>query len=139
MTRREDGRLRVMIRCNKTEPLGQGRVVISYWPTADLVGAWLAGRGLAIEPLFCPFRGGHPQPCVLHDLAALRLIRRAAEEAGLPPEVVRAFSGHSMRIGAAQDLVSRGSDSVANMRAVGWTSMSVLGRYIAEAEHDVWA
>jgi len=139
VTRREHGRLRAVIRRSNTNPFGRGRVVISSRPTADLVGAWLAWRGPGIEPLFCPINHERPLPRALHDVAVQRLIRRAAKEAGLPPEVLRAFSGHSMRVGAAQDLVSRGRDAVAIMRAGGWTSISVLGRYIAEAEHDVWA
>lgn len=135
---REDGRLRVLIRRGKSDPYGLGRVAIASRPTAALVGAWLDWRGDGIEPLFCPIQQERPLPRALHDVAVQRLIRRAAAEAGLPPEVVRAFSGHSMRVGAAQDLVSRGRDAAAIMRAGGWKAMSVLGRYIQEAEHDIW-
>ncbi len=42
-----------------------------------------------------------------------------------------AFSGHSPRVGA-------GFDAAAIMRAGGWKSINVLGRYLEFAEHNVW-
>ena len=125
---REDGRLQVLIRRSKSDPYGLSRVAIASRPTTALVGAWLDCRGEGIEPLFCPIHQERPLPRALHDVVVQRLIRRAAAEAGLPPEVVRAFSGQSMRVGAAQDLVSRGRDAAVIMCAGGSKSMSVLGR-----------
>ncbi|WP_372922271.1 hypothetical protein [Roseovarius sp.] len=43
-----------------------------------------------------------------------------------------------MRVGAAQDLLRRGFDTAAIMRAGGWSSINVLSRYLAHAEHNVW-
>ena len=56
-----------------------------------------------------------------------------------PQIEVDAFSGHSMRVGAAQDLLCAGHDTAAIMRAGGWKSINVLGRYLELAEHNVWA
>jgi hypothetical protein len=45
-----------------------------------------------------------------------------------------------MRVGAAQDLLVRGIDTVGIiMRAGGWTSVHVLARYLEVAEHNVWS
>jgi integrase/recombinase XerD len=43
-----------------------------------------------------------------------------------------------MRVGAAQDLLRRGHDTAAIMRAGGWSSINVLSPYLAHAEHNVW-
>lgn len=43
-----------------------------------------------------------------------------------------------MRVGAAQDLLCAGHDIGAIMRAGGWKSIEVLGRYLETAEHNVW-
>ena len=67
-----------------------------------------------------------------------RLVKEGADRAGLDPCEARDFSGHSMRVGAAQDLLRRGFDTAAIMRAGGWTSINVLSRYLAYAEHNVW-
>nr|WP_275401730.1 tyrosine-type recombinase/integrase [Rhodosalinus halophilus] len=68
-----------------------------------------------------------------------RLVKDGARRAGFDPLEVRDFSGHSMRVGAAQDLLCRGHDTAAIMRAGGWKSVNVLARYLELAEHNVWA
>jgi len=50
-----------------------------------------------------------------------------------PAEVANQLSGHSLRIGAAQDLMSGGRDVVAIMKAGGWRSINVVARYIEAA------
>ena len=54
-------------------------------------------------------------------------------------EDIDAFSGHSLRVGAAQDLLCAGYDAAAIMRAGGWKSVNILGRYLEMAEHNVWS
>lgn len=66
------------------------------------------------------------------------IIKEAAAAAGLPPGDVAAFSGHSLRVGAAQDLLCAGFGTAAIMRAGGWKSTNVLVRYLEYAEHNVW-
>ena len=70
---------------------------------------------------------------------AKRVVKNAARRTGLDPAEVDAFSGHSMRVGAAQDLLKSGFDTAAIMRAGGWKSVNVLARYLEQAEHNVWA
>ena len=53
--------------------------------------------------------------------------------------VVGEFSGYSLRVGAAQDLLRKGFDTAAIMRAGGWKSVNKLSRYLEKAEHNVWA
>ena len=48
------------------------------------------------------------------------------------------ISGHSLRVGAAQDLLIKGHDTAAIMRAGGWRSLNVLSGYLNQAEHNVW-
>ena len=60
----------------------------------------------------------------------LRLIRESAQKAGFDRSIALAFSGHSMRVGAAQDLLCAGHDTAAIMRAGGWKSVDVLVRYL---------
>jgi integrase len=43
------------------------------------------------------------------------------------------FSGHSMRIGAAQDMMVAGFDILAIMQAGGWTTPHVVARYVERA------
>jgi hypothetical protein len=53
--------------------------------------------------------------------------------------VVADLSGHSMRVGAAQDLMADGLGILPIMQAGGWKSTNVLGRYVEHAEMGILA
>jgi integrase/recombinase XerD len=136
---RHDGTLRALIRRGKSDPFGMGRIAFSSHRSAELVAEWLAWRGPHIAPLFCPIYHEKPINRGLSTGKVKLIIKEAAAAAGLPVADVAAFSGHSLRVGAAQDLLCAGHDTAAIMRAGGWKSVSVLGRYLEHAEHNVWA
>lgn len=136
---REDGTLRVLIRRSKADPFGEGRLAFTSTKTASLVRDWLDWRGPSIKPLFCPVYQGKAIQRALSTTTVKALIKTSAKETGLPKEIVDQFSGHSLRVGAAQDLLCAGFDTVAIMRAGGWKSVNVLSRYLEKAEHNVWA
>lgn len=135
---RGDGTLGVTIRRSKSDPFGMGRIAFTSRRTADHVARWLDWRGPSIDPLFCGIYQGKPIDRALEATFVKRLIKDAAREAGLGQEAVDAFSGHSLRVGGAQELLMRGNDTVAIMRAGGWKSVAVLARYLEYAEHNVW-
>ncbi|MCR9194865.1 MAG: site-specific integrase [Hyphomonas sp.] len=136
---RKDGTLRVLIRRSKADPFGQGRIAFTSVRTANLVRDWIAWRGPVGPFLFCPIYQGKPINRDLSTTTIKRLVKRAAEQAGFHADEISAFSGHSMRVGAAQDLLTRRFDMAAIMRAGGWKSVNVLVRYLEQAEQNVWA
>ena len=136
---RPDGTLRVLIRRSKSDPFGEGRLAFTSERTAGLVKEWLEWRGPHIEFLFCPI---YHQKAINRDLSTSSvkcMIKSAAKRDGLNPSIVDEFSGHSLRVGAAQDLLRKGFDTAAIMRAGGWKSVNTLSRYLEKAEHNVWA
>lgn len=135
---RADGTLRVLIRRSKADPFGQGRIAFTSRKTADLVQEWLDWRGRHIRYLFCPIYHNKALQRSLGTCTVKSLIKSSAQKAGLSEAEVDAFSGHSMRVGAAQDLLCAGYDTAAIMRAGGWKSVNVLTRYLELAEHNVW-
>ena len=135
----DDGTMRVIIRRSKADPFGQGRIAFTSQKTANAVQDWLAWRGPDINYLFCPIYWGTAVNRDLSTTTVKRLVKSAAKAAGLETEDIDAFSGHSLRVGAAQDLLCAGYDAAAIMRAGGWKSVNILGRYLEMAEHNVWA
>jgi site-specific recombinase XerD len=136
---RRDGTLQVLIRRSKTDQCGNGRISFTSQRSAKMLENWLDYRGMHIAPLFCPIYHGKAINRELTDMVVRRLIRNSAEKAGFDQSIALAFSGHSMRVGAAQDLLSAGHDTAAIMRAGGWKSVDVLARYLEYAEFNVWA
>jgi len=64
-----------------------------------------------------------------------KLMRRWEQETALAKRV----SGHSLRVGAAQQLTMEGRGALQVMRAGGWRSMNVVARYIENVDLDLWA
>ena len=135
---RNDGTLRVIIRRGKTDPFGMGRIGFTSRRSAQLVGEWLAWRGGDVAPLFCGIYRGKAIDRSLETTKVKLIVKEAVIAAGLPPEEVVAFSSHSLRVGAAQELLRAGFDTAAIMRAGGWKSTNVLARYLEFAEQNVW-
>jgi len=134
----DNGTMRVIIRRSKADLFGQGRIAFTSRETTKAVYDWLEWRGPSISYLFCPIYKGRAVDRDLSTTTVKRLVKSAAKTAGLEQEVVDAFSGHSLRVGAAQDLLCAGYDAAAIMRAGGWKSINILGRYLEMAEHNVW-
>jgi len=135
---RRDGTLRVIIRRSKADPFGEGRIAFTSRRSADFLNEWLEIRGSEITPLFCAIYQQRPIDRGISPSLVKEIIKAAAKASGLDRSVVRDFSGHSMRVGAAQDLLRAGHDTAAIMRAGGWKSINVLARYLEQAEHNVW-
>ena len=134
-----DGTMRVIIRRSKADPFGQGRIAFTSRETTAAVRDWLTWRGPDITFLFCPIYQGRAVDRDLSTTTVKRLVKTAARTAGFDQEIIDAFSGHSLRVGAAQDLLCAGYDAAAIMRAGGWKSVNILARYLEMAEHNVWA
>ena len=52
-----------------------------------------------------------------------------ARRAGLPAEIVDGLSGHSTRVGAAQDMIAAGIGLPAILQAGRWKSSAMVNRY----------
>lgn len=135
---REAGTLRILIRRSKADQFGNGRMAFTSQRTAELLQDWIKRRGSHTNWLFCPIYQGKAIDRCLDTTTVRRIIKDAAAQAGLDPSDISAFSGHLMRVGATQDLLKRGFDTAAIMRTGGWKSVSVLARYLEQAELNVW-
>ena len=47
-------------------------------------------------------------------------------------------SWHSLRVGAAQDLLIKGDNLAAIMRAGGWSNAETVSRYLRFSQHNIW-
>ena len=75
----------------------------------------------------------------MHPSILGRRLRDVATEAGMPRAAVHAISGHSLRVGAVQDLAADGRSLLEIMCAGRWKNVEVLARYARKATVNVWA
>ena len=119
----------VLIRRSKTDQVGEGRLGYLSPTTVDRLNAWLEAADIEAGPIFRAVRARSVASRALHPHEVSRILKRAAEGAGFDGDTVRQLSGHSMRVGAALDMVESGIDLVPVMHAGGWKSPSMVLRY----------
>ena len=122
-----DGTL--LVRRSKTDREGRGEIAWVSADTVRLVRAWVARAGLSDGPLFRSVAKGDRVGERLHPCQVPRILKAMARAAGLPESVVSGLSGHSARVGAAQDMVAAGIEMPAILQAGRWKSAAMVNRY----------
>ena len=134
-----DGALKGMIRKSKTDQYGRGRLVFGSERSAKLVRKWLRLKPAEIQPVFCAINHGRCEDRAICDRNVNDIIKRSVikvKRCERPSDLE--VSGHSLRVGAAQDLLIRGYDLAAIMRAGGWSDPSTVSRYLRFSHHNIW-
>lgn len=138
LTKREDGRYSVLIRRAKNDPGGAGRTAQLSTRSSQLVDEWLAATGATGGPLLRPVYRSRALVLYLEPLTIGRVLKKLSNRAELQTDGQSKVSGHSLRVGAAQQLVLNGRGILQVMRAGGWRSMNVVARYVENVDLDVW-
>ena len=104
--------------------------------TMERIRAWQAAAGITEGMLFRPI-GGRPRVDGATDVALLpqevaRIFRRRAKAAGL--ESASAISGHSTRIGSANDLAEHGATGTQIQQAGGWKTERMVAYYTRRSQ-----
>jgi integrase/recombinase XerD len=134
-----DGALTGLIRKSKTDQYGRGRLVFGSDRSAKLVRRWLRLKPKEIAPLFCAINHGRflDRP-ICHRNVNDIIKRGVIKVKGCDRPSDLEVSGHSLRVGAAQDLLIKGYDLAAIMRAGGWSDPSTVSRYLRFSQHNIW-
>ena len=119
----------LVVRRAKTDPEGGGSILYLHRDTVQLVREWLGASGIAAGPLFRSMRKDGAVGGSLDESQVPRIYRAMAARAGLPARMVRRLSGHSPRVGAAQDMIASGIGIPAIMQAGRWKSAAMVHRY----------
>ncbi|QYO77761.1 tyrosine-type recombinase/integrase [Devosia salina] len=139
LTKREDGRYNVLIRRAKNDPEGAGRTAHLSTRSSALVDDWFTAIGATRGPLLRPVYRSRALVLYLEPLTIGRVLKKLSKRADLQTTGPSKVSGHSLRVGAAQQLVLNGRGILQVMRAGGWRSMNVVARYVENVDLDVWS
>ena len=100
---------------------------------------WLKQKPLEIPPVFCAVNHGRFLDRVICDWQVNEIIKQAlvrVKRYQRPSDFE--VSGHSLRVGAAQDLLLKGHDMAAIIKAGGWSDPSTMSKYLRLAQHNIW-
>lgn len=126
----EQGRCSILLRKSKTDQVGSGHWIHLTEETTTAITSWLCSseikvgylrRGINLGNNICPELGASQ---------VSRIFKSLAQKANLEPDLVSAISGHSMRVGAAQDLLLQGASLPQIMVKGGWVKTDTVMRYI---------
>lgn len=121
LTFAEDGTGTALIRWSKTDQAGEGAVGFIAHDTIEHVRRWLEAAGATDGPLFLSARRGRR----LNDRDVPRIFKKMAKAAGLNIDP----SGHSTRVGVAQDMTAAGFGTAEVMQAGRWKTPAMVARY----------
>lgn len=123
----EEGTGRLLITRGKTDQAGEGKLMYVSATTVRHLHTWLACLPQHSGPLFRPVnKSGIVGSTRISHMAVMRAMKRVARAAGLDD---RGISGHSCRVGAAQDLLAEGFSLAEIMEAGRWTTERMPARY----------
>ncbi|MEO1552684.1 MAG: tyrosine-type recombinase/integrase [Pseudomonadota bacterium] len=120
---------RIYIPRSKNDPFGDGRFRLIKDTTLERIMLWLDGSQINDGALFRGLHTGSVSSSNLDTSSIRRIVKSVARRAGLH-EQAKGLSGHSMRVGAAQDLMKEGATTIEIMTAGGWKNSAVMARYV---------
>ena len=125
-----DGSAVILLRRGKTDQTGNGTWIALSKNTHRLIKRWISAAELTEGPLLrSVYRGTIGKS--LNAGQINRILKRLARDAGLQESIVNRISGHSTRVGRAQDLLKIGASLPQMMHAGGWSKPDTVMRYVA--------
>ena len=124
-----DGSGSLLIRRSKTDTAGEGATAYLSPLTMRLLGDWLQASELKSGPIFARVIGSNGIGEALTPQIVTAVLRKVGQWIRLPAEEWRRISGHSCRVGAAQDLLALNIDLASVMQAGRWRDTRMPMRY----------
>ncbi len=129
--------LRIRLRKSKTDQEALGRWLHMTERSRNAVRNWLEAAKISEGMLFRGVRPGNHLSEKLNTGAINKIYKRLAKRAALDAQIVEQISGHSLRVGAAQDLMSAGATMPVLMQRGRWTKPDTVMRYLENARELV--
>lgn len=125
----------IILRKSKTDQDAIGKHLHLSSQTANTLKAWLARLNENHGPIFRGITVSGKISNGLSEGQINRIYKSLARAAKLDQEIIRGISGHSIRVGAAQDLVCSGASLTLLMSKGRWSKPDTAMRYIEQIGH----
>jgi len=130
-----DKGLQIRLRKSKTDPNAMGKWLHLSERTQRAIEEWINLSGIREGFLIRRMtKHGGILPRGITGGHINRIYKRLAAEAELGAEMVEHISGHSMRVGSAQDLMTSGASMPMLMNRGRWTKTDTVMRYVENAQ-----
>jgi site-specific recombinase XerD len=120
----------ILLRKSKTDQHGTGKWIHLNSETAYVMQSWISAANINSGNVFRGIRGEAEISNSLCESRIARIYKTLARRAGLSEQIIQGISGHSMRVGGAQDLLSWSASLPQIMVKGGWGKTDTLMRYV---------
>jgi site-specific recombinase XerD len=128
---KENGNCMVLLRGSKTDQSRNGHWIALGPETTNSIIEWLQFSGINDGLLLRGIKGNKLteglDPCRIN-----RIFKKLAIEVGMPKSIVKQISGHSTRVGCAQDMLKAGASLIQIMVRGGWSKPDTVLRYVGK-------
>ena len=128
----ESVRLSIKLRKSKTDQNSLGRWLHLTEQASRALDQWLVASGNQLGPIFRGINRGNEIAEKLGSGQIARIYKRMAVKANLDCDTIKNISGHSMRVGAAQDLLREGASLPVIMNRGRWSKTDTVMRYVEQ-------
>ena len=132
LTVEADGFGTIVIRRSKTDQEGAGAIAPIPADAMRHVQAWIDAANITDGPLFRAVLKGNRVGGALCAGDVARIFKLMARRAGVSADEAARISGHSTRVGSAQDMLRYGEQLPSIMQAGRWKTAEMVGRYTAK-------
>jgi len=122
--------MKIRLRKSKTDQELQGRWIFPSQRSAEAISLWIDKAKLIDGYLFRGINNAIDITDELKSSQINRIYKRLGKDAKLPKEIIDHISGHSMRVGAAQDLMKSGASMPIIMNRGRWSKPDTVMRYL---------
>jgi site-specific recombinase XerD len=124
----------VLLRRSKSDQDGAGKWLHLSARTYEGVQDWLDSAQIDSGFILRGVTSDQKTSAQLSDGQVSRIYKRLARRAGLSEAIVKTISGHSLRVGGAQDLLLQGASLPQIMVKGGWSKTDTVMRYVERAQ-----
>ena len=125
----------ILLRKSKTDQDSTGKWLHLSQKAHRALIAWMKHLPVNQEMLFCGLNRSFDLSPNIGAGQINRIYKRIARKAGLNESEIRGISGHSMRVGAAQDLLNSGASMPIIMNKGRWSKTDTVMRYVEHVTH----
>ena len=125
-------RLSIKLRKSKTDQNSLGRWLHLTDQASRALEQWLVASRIQLGPIFRGINRGNAIAEKIGSGQIARIYKRMAVKADLDCDTIKNISGHSMRVGAAQDLLREGASLPVIMNRGRWSKTDTVMRYVEQ-------
>jgi site-specific recombinase XerD len=126
----------ILLRKSKTDQESTGKWLHLSERTHKALGEWMRRLQEGQEMLFCGLNRALDTSPKIGVGQINRIYKKIAKKAGLNESEIQGISGHSMRVGAAQDLLNSGASMPIIMQRGRWSKTDTVMRYLEHVRHS---